>query len=51
MPIVTIVGSTNTDLVIKTPRLPAAGETVKGTDFQIFFMEEKEPIKQWCLHG
>lgn len=36
MPIVTIVGSTNTDLVIKTPRLPAAGETVKGTDFQIF---------------
>lgn len=36
MPIVTVVGSTNTDLVIKTLRLPDAGETVKGTDFQIF---------------
>ena len=36
MPIVTVVGSTNTDLVIKTPRLPNAGETVKGTGFQIF---------------
>ena len=36
MPIVTVVGSTNTDLVIKIPRLPKTGETVKGTDFQIF---------------
>jgi ribokinase len=36
MPIVTVVGSTNTDLVIKTPRLPNAGETVKGTGFQFF---------------
>lgn len=36
MPIVTIVGSTNTDLVIKAPHLPAIGETVKGNDFQIF---------------
>jgi len=36
MPIITVVGSTNTDLVVKTPRLPGTGETVKGTDFQIF---------------
>jgi ribokinase len=36
MPIITVVGSTYTDLVIKTLRLPGVGETVKGTDFQIF---------------
>jgi len=36
MAIVTVVGSTNTDLVIMTPRLPGAGETVKGSNFQIF---------------
>jgi ribokinase len=36
MPVVTVVGSTNTDLVINTPRLPQAGETVKGTHFHIF---------------
>jgi ribokinase len=36
MPIITVVGSTNTDLVVKVPRLPLAGETIKGTDFQVF---------------
>jgi ribokinase len=36
MPVITVVGSTNTDLVVKTPRLPMVGETVKGTAFQIF---------------
>lgn len=36
MPIITVVGSTNTDLVVKVPRFPATGETIKGTDFQIF---------------
>ena len=36
MPIITVVGSTNTDLVIQTPRFPEAGETIKGTDFKIF---------------
>jgi ribokinase len=36
MPIITVVGSTNTDLVVKIPRFPATGETIKGTNFQIF---------------
>ena len=36
MSIITVFGSTNTDLVIQTPRLPDKGETVKGTGFQIF---------------
>lgn len=36
MAIITVVGSTNTDLVVKTPRLPVPGETIKGSDFQIF---------------
>jgi len=36
MPIITVVGSTNTDLVVKVPRFPATGETIKGTNFQIF---------------
>jgi ribokinase len=36
MPIITVVGSTNTDLVVKVPRLPLSGETIKGTDFQVF---------------
>ncbi|MCU0642734.1 MAG: ribokinase [bacterium] len=36
MPIITVIGSTNTDLVAKVPRFPATGETIKGTTFQIF---------------
>ncbi|MCI0493894.1 ribokinase [candidate division KSB1 bacterium] len=36
MPIITVIGSTNTDLVVKVPRFPATGETIKGTNFQIF---------------
>lgn len=36
MPIITVVGSTNTDLVAQVPRLPLPGETIKGTDFQVF---------------
>lgn len=31
-----IIGSSNTDMVIKTSRLPAAGETVLGGKFEIF---------------
>lgn len=34
-PTVTVVGSLNTDLVIKAPRLPDAGETVLGGSFAI----------------
>lgn len=30
---ITVVGSTNTDMVIKTPRLPLPGETILGGDF------------------
>lgn len=31
-----VVGSANLDFVIRTPRLPAAGETVLGKDFRMF---------------
>lgn len=34
-PKITVVGSSNTDLVIKTPKLPAPGETVLGSKFII----------------
>lgn len=33
---VTVVGSINMDLVVSTERLPSAGETILGTDFQRF---------------
>ena len=35
-PRITVVGSLNTDLVIRTPRLPEAGETVTGGEFAAF---------------
>ncbi len=35
-PTVTVVGSLNTDLVIKAPKLPEIGETVLGGEFAIF---------------
>lgn len=35
-PRITVVGSLNTDLVIRTPRFPAAGETVTGGEFATF---------------
>jgi ribokinase len=31
-----VIGSSNTDMVIRVPELPAAGETVLGHDFRIF---------------
>ena len=31
---VTVIGSANTDLIVQTPRLPAAGETVLGSSFR-----------------
>jgi len=31
-----VVGSSNTDLIIKVPEIPRPGETVLGTDFQTF---------------
>ena len=36
MPHVVVVGSLNMDLVVSVPRMPAAGETIFGNDFQIF---------------
>jgi ribokinase len=35
-PQVVVVGSANTDLVIRVPRLPHPGETVTGGSFQVF---------------
>jgi ribokinase len=34
-PKITVIGSSNTDLVAKTPKLPAPGETVLGSEFII----------------
>lgn len=34
-PKITVIGSSNTDLVAKTPKLPAPGETVLGSEFVI----------------
>jgi ribokinase len=31
-----VVGSLNADLVVRTPRFPASGETVTGTDFAVY---------------
>ena len=32
-PIITVVGSANTDMIIRVPELPAPGATVLGGDF------------------
>ena len=34
-PKITVIGSSNTDLVVKAPKLPAPGETVLGSEFII----------------
>ena len=36
MPDIIIVGSLNTDLVVRAPRFPQPGETISGEDLQIF---------------
>jgi Sugar kinases, ribokinase family len=33
MGIITVIGSMNMDLVVRTPRIPRAGETLAGTEF------------------
>jgi ribokinase len=33
---IVVVGSLNADLVVRTPRFPAPGETITGTDFAVF---------------
>lgn len=35
MPDILVVGSLNTDLVVRTPRFPAPGETISGQDLQV----------------
>ncbi len=35
-PRIAVVGSINVDLVVRTPRRPAAGETLAGTSFDLF---------------
>ncbi|MFB3896342.1 MAG: ribokinase [bacterium] len=34
-PKVVVVGSSNTDMVVKTPRIPGKGETILGSDFMM----------------
>ena len=34
-PVVVVVGSLNMDFAVRTRRLPAAGETVLGSDFRM----------------
>ncbi|MEX0273266.1 MAG: ribokinase [Flavobacteriaceae bacterium] len=36
MPKIVVVGSSNTDMVVKTPRFPDPGETILGGDFFMF---------------
>ncbi|CAH1000178.1 Ribokinase [Neolewinella maritima] len=36
MPRITVVGSSNTDMVVRTPRFPQAGETLLGGEFFLF---------------
>jgi ribokinase len=36
MPDILVIGSLNTDLVVRTPRFPQPGETISGEDLQIF---------------
>lgn len=36
MPTITVIGSSNTDLVVRVPRIPAPGETVLGGDLRRF---------------
>ncbi|MGB5204148.1 ribokinase [Eudoraea sp.] len=36
MPGIVVVGSSNTDMVVKTPRFPEPGETILGGDFFMF---------------
>jgi ribokinase len=36
MPKIVVVGSSNTDMVVKTPRFPEPGETIIGGDFYMF---------------
>src|SRR5262245_34540619 len=35
MPNILVVGSLNTDLVVRTPRFPQPGETISGEDLQV----------------
>ncbi len=34
--IITVIGSSNTDMVVKSARLPAAGETIIGVEFGMY---------------
>ena len=33
---VVVIGSLSQDMVVKAPRLPARGETIRGTEFGMF---------------
>ncbi|MFZ3078602.1 MAG: PfkB family carbohydrate kinase, partial [Bellilinea sp.] len=35
MGLITVIGSLNMDLVVRTPKMPQAGETLAGTDFHL----------------
>ncbi len=44
-----VVGSSNTDLIIKVPEIPRPGETLLGGEFMTF-PGGKEPTRQLLLH-
>jgi ribokinase len=35
MGLITVIGSLNMDLVVRTPKIPRAGETLAGSAFQM----------------
>ena len=50
MPKIVVVGSSNTDMVVKTPHIPAPGETVLGGEF-LMAAGGKEPTRPWPRPG
>ena len=54
---ITVIGSSNTDIVIKTTKLPSPGETILGGKFfmnpggKAASAKEYENIKKWRSHA
>jgi len=43
MPGIIVIGSSNTDMVIKSKELPAPGETIMGAQALVLYREEIKP--------